>query len=78
MGMLQSSHCTEVLVQEWGLSKAWPLSPAQLADSDLTAMLSLVLSRWQDLRPLYAGRCQYYSKSTTPPEVRAGSSLLSL
>ncbi|XP_019473850.1 transmembrane protein 255A isoform X2 [Meleagris gallopavo] len=22
----------------------------------------------QDLRPLYAGRCQYYSKSTTPPE----------
>ncbi|XP_058703939.1 transmembrane protein 255A isoform X3 [Poecile atricapillus] len=24
--------------------------------------------RQMDLRPLYAGRCQYYSKSTTPPE----------
>lgn len=34
-----------------------------------------MLSLWQDLRPLYAGRCQYYSKSTTPPEVRAGSAV---
>ncbi|XP_039428251.1 transmembrane protein 255A isoform X1 [Corvus cornix cornix] len=25
-------------------------------------------ARHIDLRPLYAGRCQYYSKSTTPPE----------
>ncbi|XP_054244606.1 transmembrane protein 255A isoform X3 [Indicator indicator] len=28
-------------------------------------------ARHIDLRPLYAGRCQYYSKSTTPPEVRS-------
>uniref|UniRef100_A0A674IMY9 Transmembrane protein 255A n=1 Tax=Terrapene triunguis TaxID=2587831 RepID=A0A674IMY9_9SAUR len=28
-------------------------------------------ARHIDLRPLYAGRCQYYSKSTTPPEVSA-------
>lgn len=34
-----------------------------------------MLFLWQDLRPLYAGRCQYYSKSTTPPEVRAGSAV---
>lgn len=34
-----------------------------------------MLSLWQDLRPLYAGRCQYYSKSATPPEVRAGSAV---
>ncbi|KAI1234813.1 hypothetical protein IHE44_0003194 [Lamprotornis superbus] len=27
-------------------------------------------ARHIDLRPLYAGRCQYYSKSTTPPEVQ--------
>ncbi|RMC21501.1 hypothetical protein DUI87_02367 [Hirundo rustica rustica] len=26
-------------------------------------------ARHIDLRPLYAGRCQYYSKSTTPPEI---------
>lgn len=66
--------CIEVLAWDQGLSKACSLSPDPLGDCDFdfAAGLSLVLFLWQDLRPLYAGRCQYYSKSTTPPEVRAG------
>lgn len=45
--------------------------PSPFGEFGFAAGLSLMLSLWQDLRPLYAGRCQYYSKSTTPPEVRA-------
>lgn len=40
--MLQNSHCIEVLMGEQGVSKAWPLSPDQLADFDFAAVLSLV------------------------------------
>lgn len=32
----------------------------------------------QDLRPLYAGRCHYFSKSTAPPEVGDCSGVPSL
>lgn len=61
-----------------GFPKAWPLPLDQLSGFNFAAILSLVLFRWQDLRPLYAGRCQYYSKSTTPPEVSERWAVLSL
>lgn len=51
--------------------------PNWVADFCFNVVLILALFHRQDLRPLYAGRCQYYSKSTTPPEVRAAVALLS-
>lgn len=51
--------------------------PSWAADFGFIVVLILVLFHRQDLRPLYAGRCQYYSKSTTLPEVRTAVAVLS-